>query len=164
MKKKTVYRIEGKSDTDPRLNGDLPEGFEVVAEEVTVIPEVEVPTLVVEESPLNVSLDGECVRFRFIGRAGDLISFDSARKVRDTLNEILDEPREPSRVLAIPRDLGRGVVWRWYETKPGLFTYAGDRHSAERDSASGRRGHCINRTLDQVREDSGTREILEVLP
>ncbi|GLY55344.1 hypothetical protein [Lentzea sp. NBRC 102530] len=156
--KRKAYTITGTSFTKP---DNLPDGFTVEETEAEDPRSVSVASICAGGVRLNVYRPRRenTVRFERQVGAGDTrhcvtVTQDSARQVRDCLNAILGEQQgegRKSRVLAYAHDLKND--WRWFETSPGLFTYARSLDAAIRDSLKSNET-CTNRTIAGIREDA----------
>lgn len=127
MRDVTKYQVNGVLDEKPK---DLPEGLTVTEKKV---PGTQVKkrfgSLKVEDSINHKN----GAYFDLLYSTGVHLSKEDTRKVRDFLNEILDEGPK-LRVIFDKHDFDRSPTseWRWWEIPNGGFIYETNRKEAER--------------------------------
>lgn len=163
--KRKAYTITGQSFTKPPDN--LPEGFTVEETEADDPKQVRIGSGVRDRLYVEARGTDTVISMHETGSYGKtcqgVYTLDEVRQVRDCLNAILGDGGWTPRVFRAT-DEPPASKWRWWETKPGLFTYEKSRAEAEADSARQDRGEkpsCTNWTFDQIRQD-GIYELAEV--
>lgn len=146
MREVTKYRISGVTNYEPT---DLPEGVTAVPFKDKLIKEAHINTVFGSFKVVDSVTTKNAVTISGLG----VIPQDEVRKLRDFLNEVLEESGPTLRRVW---DNDNSATWAWYEVSEDRFIWATSREDANR-TVSGSDYSGVS--FETIQRDCGIRKV-----